>query len=305
MAGENSDGIFGAVAPRWGGDPNSHRKRHSTGPNRLTNWESNDAWDIMAGDGTPVYAIAPGVVSRVKSSSSPTKESTIYGDQISVSGVQGHPSVYYTHIKSAVSSGNNVAVGDLIGYIVRHENNPEMPTHVHIGISDGISIGKYVATNGYLMLKKPAGSGSGSGSGEGATPEKPEESQPKSYWESFLTTIGTLATSPGEIIKFFETWLRGLYLEPHNLQTLRDDFENSMFVPDDLEKPILDTIDKIIIEAGGKPKTETGAPVSGTETEEEEEEETVTSSLAKQKEIKKYSYKSRPPFGRSNKKWEW
>jgi hypothetical protein len=175
MAQSNNDSLFGSTAPSWGENgyesgPANH------GARAFGNWQSDHAWDIFAPAGTPVYAITPGVVSRVKAGKAPTAQSKVYGDQISVKSSDGNPDIFYTHISSAVTSGQELEVGDLIGYIVAHTANKDMPTHVHIGIANNVSISKFVDTSGKLVMHQGGG--------------------PRDLWDDLVAGLGTRTPTP-------------------------------------------------------------------------------------------------------------
>ena len=146
--------LFGSQAPNWskyymGG---AHKGRE------FGNWQSDNAWDIFAPKGTPVFAIAPGTVSLNRVSKPPTAADKVYGDQVEVSSADPSiPSFFYTHIKSAVTKGQPVKTGDLIGHIMAHEANPQMPIHVHVGISGKRHIKDFIKEDGTLILAAPEG----------------------------------------------------------------------------------------------------------------------------------------------------
>lgn len=121
------------------------------------NWESDNAWDIFSPDGTPVYAFAPGTVKRVKVGAPPAASSKVYGDQVSLTGLEGAPSTFYTHIRAMVQQGQVIKAGDLIGTIMKHDANPQMPIHVHVGIDQKKHIKDFVKEDGTLVLAAGGG----------------------------------------------------------------------------------------------------------------------------------------------------
>lgn len=143
--------IFGGVKPGWGDNKNSGYengpKNHGSRP--FGNWESDNAWDIFAKPGTKVYAILPGKVKKVKVSNKTTGK--VFGTQVSIKGVDGHPSTFYTHLKNVkLQSGDEVKVGDLVGEISEWDSAPTI-THVHIGIDDKKHIKDYLSVDGTLL----------------------------------------------------------------------------------------------------------------------------------------------------------
>lgn len=144
--------LFGEVKPNWAGYymGGAHKGRE------FGNWQSDNAWDIFAKPGTPVYAITPGTVGFVVVGTPPTPSSKVYGDRVQVKSSGGMPDVYYTHIKMTVSRGQPIKVGDLIGHIVGHDTNPKMPPHVHIGLDQKRHIKEFVAEDGTLLAPDAA-----------------------------------------------------------------------------------------------------------------------------------------------------
>jgi hypothetical protein len=160
--------IFGGVAPSWGGSNNSGYengpKNHGARP--LGDWQSDNAWDIFAVPGTKVYAILPGTVDKVKASNKTSGK--IFGTQVTVSGSEDYPKVFYTHLKNvSVQAGDTLKAGDLVGEISEWDDGPKM-THVHIGIEKPHHIKEYVSENGDL-LKSTGDNAVASGSAETQT----------------------------------------------------------------------------------------------------------------------------------------
>lgn len=129
--------------------PSDHAKRSTA------DWSSRDAWDIQAPIGTPVYSLTKGKV--VKKHESSGKKANIFGTQLSISGKDGYPSIFYTHLDSVnVNVGDTVEPGDYIGKITRW---PAYPTasHVHIGIDGKKDIFQFMDQNGKIKNYKPLG----------------------------------------------------------------------------------------------------------------------------------------------------
>lgn len=155
--------IFGDVKPGWGDNKNSGYengpKNHGSRP--FGNWESDNAWDIFAKPGTKVYAILPGKVKKVKVSNKTTGK--VFGTQVSITGTDGNPNTFYTHLKNVkLKPGDEINVGDLVGEISEWDSSPTI-THVHIGIDDKKHIKEYLSVDGTLLK----GSGSTSTGEEG------------------------------------------------------------------------------------------------------------------------------------------
>lgn len=109
----------------------SDKKGHQT--RKLGNWQSDNAWDLGAPKGTPVYSYTKGKVKKVFTST-PTEK--IFGTQVTVSGSDGYPDIFYTHLDDvSVVVGQEIKPGDLIGKISDWVQHPEW-THVHVGLSD-------------------------------------------------------------------------------------------------------------------------------------------------------------------------
>ena len=155
-----SNYIFGSQEPTWGGGPNSHQSRH---PDLQKNdWESSNAYDIMAPDGTPVYSITNGVVVHVKRKLpglTAIGGKRVYGDSVTIRGVNGDPQIFYTHLENIVVEKNqDVKKGDLIGFVMKGVQG--IPSHTHIGVEYGFDVKRYVDLDGKIkdlpdVLVKP------------------------------------------------------------------------------------------------------------------------------------------------------
>lgn len=128
----------------YSGGPANHAKR-SRG-----NWQSDNAWDLAAPEGTPVFSITDGTVVKVKNST-PSKDGKVYGMSVTVDGGKLYPSVFYTHLGSvAVSVGDKIKFGQQIGTIGA-SSDPNMPRHVHIGLDSG-HISSLVSESGEIKM---------------------------------------------------------------------------------------------------------------------------------------------------------
>ena len=143
--------IFGDIKPGWGDNKNSGYENgpKNHGARAFGNWESDNAWDIFAKPGTKVYAILPGKVKKVKVTNKTTGK--VFGTQVSITGTEGYPNTFYTHLKNVkLSVGDEINVGDLVGEISEWDSAPTI-THVHIGIDDKKHIKEYLSVDGTLL----------------------------------------------------------------------------------------------------------------------------------------------------------
>ena len=84
--------------------------------------------DIFAPRGTPVVAVAGGVVSRVDTTE-------IGGRVVWLYDTLHGQSIYYAHLNDwAVQSGQQVKAGDVVGYVGNTGNARSTPPHLHFGI---------------------------------------------------------------------------------------------------------------------------------------------------------------------------
>lgn len=85
--------------------------------------------DVFAPRGTPVVAVAPGVVTRVN-------ETNLGGKVVWLRS--GSRSYYYAHLDSQrVRPGTRVATGDTLGHVGNTGNARTTPPHLHFGIYAG------------------------------------------------------------------------------------------------------------------------------------------------------------------------
>lgn len=117
-------------------------------------WQSNNAWDIAAPVGTPVYAVNSGTVITFhdygpKIISKNGKR--LFGLGFTVKTDNSLPSVYYTHLKNPqVSKGSKVARGQLLGYIMDFPGSSF--DHLHIGIESG-DISQFITKDGTIKYE--------------------------------------------------------------------------------------------------------------------------------------------------------
>lgn len=159
-------GVFGDTSPNWlpnGGfanGPQQHQKRHGKDP-KYDSWSSNNAWDLCAPAGTVVHSLTKGKVGAVKPA--PSGAYNIFGTHVSINGLDGYPSIFYTHVENVlVKPGDIVEVGTPIAQITTppqpppdkdgKERKSTMPHHVHIGI-EGAHISTLISANGKFKLR--------------------------------------------------------------------------------------------------------------------------------------------------------
>lgn len=101
------------------------------GTHTLGNWQSDNAVDIAVPVGTPVYAVADGVIgSRIGSFD--TKNPRFAGLRLTV--VANGNSFYYAHLsKLAVKAGEHVSAGQLVGY----SGSANGVAHLHFAVQKG------------------------------------------------------------------------------------------------------------------------------------------------------------------------
>ncbi len=114
-------------------------KNHQSRP--LGNWQSDNAWDLFAPEGTVVKSYTEGIVSSVYNNGK--KSGSVYGTQVLIKGDGNYPDIFYTHLKNVkLRKGYTVKVGDEIGEIsewctdescTKKHKSP----HVHIGLPYG------------------------------------------------------------------------------------------------------------------------------------------------------------------------
>lgn len=149
--------------------------RPGQGTHNAGDWASGNAWDIKGPVGSDVHSITNGVVTKLRVAGGGIKRSgvkVIFGDQLTIKSNDGKPDVFYTHIKATVSVGQQVKEGDVVGTIIAMGG---IPSHVHIGLSDGSIKDLASGIEGNPGNGRPGG-GTGSAGGsdqpmEQATPE--------------------------------------------------------------------------------------------------------------------------------------
>jgi hypothetical protein len=143
--------------------PSDHAKRP------LGNWQSDNAWDIFAPAGSVVNSYTDGTVKKVRDTG--TNAGKIYGTQVTVTGGDGYPDIFYTHLRNVkLKSGDVVKVGDRIGEVSDWVGHDKM-THVHIGLPTGKHLKDLLKNSSAIFSGK--GSESTSGSTTSTTTEDP------------------------------------------------------------------------------------------------------------------------------------
>ena len=117
-------------------------------------WQSNNAWDIGAPVGTPVYAVNSGTVITFNDYGPTIQKRNgkkLFGLGFTVKSDNSLPSVYYTHLKNPqVSKGSKIARGQLLGYVMDFPGSSF--DHLHIGIESG-DISQFITKDGTIKYK--------------------------------------------------------------------------------------------------------------------------------------------------------
>jgi murein DD-endopeptidase MepM/ murein hydrolase activator NlpD len=119
---------------KWGGGPSEHGKR------AFGNWQSDNAYDLMAPVGTPVYSLVDGIIEKTyfTEGGETGKQSKVYGWQVTIKSDDNK--FFYTHlgnINPNIKPGNKISRGDLIGTIGAPKSGRKWYPHLHIGIENG------------------------------------------------------------------------------------------------------------------------------------------------------------------------
>jgi murein DD-endopeptidase MepM/ murein hydrolase activator NlpD len=125
------------------------------GHGRQTGWHNQNAWDIKAAIGTPVYAVIGGTVKTFNDyGPTPIKRDgkTLFGIGFTIDSENNLPDVYYTHLKdTTVKIGDKVECGQLLGYVMDFPGNDY--DHLHIGVESG-HVRQYLNDDGTLKCAK-------------------------------------------------------------------------------------------------------------------------------------------------------
>ena len=146
------------------------------GHGNQTGWYNQNAWDIKAAIGTPVYAVIGGTVKTFNDyGPTPIKRDgkTLFGIGFTIDSDDNLPDVYYTHLKdTTVKIGDKVQCGQLLGYVMDFPGSDY--DHLHIAVESG-HIRQYLNDDSTLKCAKgqtisgTTASGSTSTSGAGTT----------------------------------------------------------------------------------------------------------------------------------------
>ena len=120
----------------WGGGPGVGTHSFSAPPD---NWESDNAYDIFAPDGTPVISVDTAVVTSVSEFNS---DARFWGHGVHIRCQDG-TEVYYKHMKSladGIRIGRRLDPRDIIGYLGTGVNGGP---HLHFGVKPPASPDKY------------------------------------------------------------------------------------------------------------------------------------------------------------------
>lgn len=105
--------------------------RPHQGTHTLGNWESDNALDFGVPEGTPIYAVSDGTVTRTGGNND-DPSSRFNGFKLTLEGPAN--AWFYTHMsRLVVQDGQQVHAGDIIGYSGSANGVP----HLHIGQRDG------------------------------------------------------------------------------------------------------------------------------------------------------------------------
>lgn len=129
-ATSRDDGSTGLVPP-FSGAPNLIGRPYQ-GTHSLGNWQSDNAIDLAAPVGTPIYAAEDG---RIGDQIGPlhSSSSRFAGERLTLEGSGGN-AFYYAHLsKLAVTAGQQVTRGQLLGW----SGSANGVSHLHLGVRDG------------------------------------------------------------------------------------------------------------------------------------------------------------------------
>jgi len=167
-------------------------------------WQSNNAWDIKASIGTPVYAVVGGTLkSYFDYGATPIKKDgkTLFGAGFTVDSDGGLPDVYYTHLKDVtVKQGDKVECGQLLGYVMDFPGSDY--DHLHIGVETG-HIRQFLNDDG--TLKCSDGKITPSSSDSSTSGVSDIDSYAQDAARNFLGNLIGKALGENEIKKLLET----------------------------------------------------------------------------------------------------
>ena len=210
-------------------------------------WQSNNAWDIAASIGTPVYAVADGTLLTFNDyGPTPIRRfnKTLFGQGFTVDSGNGLPDVYYAHLKnSTVKKGDTVKCGQLLGYVMDFPGSNY--DHLHIAVEKGHNIKEFLNPNGSLKC-------GGTISGNAPEPTQSTPGNTETSGESSTTSTGENNGGGGA-----ETFARNLGGKILNAIGIKESFDPSSF-----GENIKSTHGKVLIPRNNNTKIK--SPISGT-----------------------------------------
>jgi hypothetical protein len=223
------------------------------GARALGNWQSDNAWDIFAPAGSVVNSYTDGKVLKVKASGK--RSGKIYGTQVTVTGDEGYPDIFYTHLKNVnLQKGDVVKVGDKIGEVSEWDTSPKS-THVHIGLPRGNHL-KDLLKNSSVIF---GGTGNVKPPNSVASDEPAKEQKPQKPKSALNQLDSFIAFLKGEKVK----------TDTGDLLTVDDEENDQEEEIDDSSQVVVDIKDYKITEPSSDDKDfynkvlqKLGAPVS-------------------------------------------
>lgn len=132
--------LQGTIFPIAAGVSTSIIGTPGSGTHNQTDWQSRNAIDIAATPGTPVLAVEDGTIDHTggadpaRGTVETSSGKKLYGWSVTLNGVSG-TQYFYTHLdKLAVSAGDTVKAGDVIGLVAAWKGGT---AHVHFATSKG------------------------------------------------------------------------------------------------------------------------------------------------------------------------
>lgn len=122
----------GVVLPNYsfGGGVDAHMSRP------LGNWQSDNAADLMAPAGTPIYAVDDGVIDPGAGFGFSDNGSTVWGFRMTLRTKDN--AFFMTHMGAfapGIKQGKKIKKGDLLGWV--GDPGGRFPSHLHIGAEHG------------------------------------------------------------------------------------------------------------------------------------------------------------------------
>ena len=192
---EGESNIGGVFKTDLENGPSNHGKR------ALGNWQSDNAWDVFAPAGSVVNSYTDGTVKKVRDTGS--NSGKIFGTQVTVTGGQGYPDIFYTHLRNVkLKAGDVVKVGDRIGEVSDWVGHDKI-THVHIGLPKGKHLRDLLKNSKAIF----------SGNGGSSTPPSGDEKSDSTTGETSSSTSSIDEPKPsggGSLTDFFRSMYQNL-----------------------------------------------------------------------------------------------